>query len=213
MNAKFSNESAEQSVVGWNSFDSSSEDLSDGSDDIDDIDVDDSQVDRCEGEDHHEWHKRLSAIILKAAEKGIVSVVDKCLRLRPDCVRAVDSDCYTPLHRSSYNNHIQVMRHLLKYGADVSARTSDGWTPLHCAAKWGHIEAVDLLLNCGADINAVSNGGNTALHLAANYNKRPLLELLLYNEDIDVDIKNQSGETAYQIAKRSSPLYQLWNYL
>ena len=151
--------------------------------------------------------------ILKAAEDGDLSAVKKCLEINPQSVGAVDSDLYTPLHRSTYNNHIQVMKQLIKSGADVSARTIDGWTPLHCAAKWGHIEAIDLLINCGADINAVSNGGNTALHLAANLNNRPLLELLLHNEDINIHMKNESGDTAYQIAKRSSPLYQLWHYL
>lgn len=156
----------------------------------------------------------LNEEILKAAENGDLLTVNKCLKLDPQCVRAVDTDLYTPLHRSTYNNHIEIMHKLIQSGADISAKTIDGWTRLHCAAKWGHIEAIDgLLLNCGADINAVSNGGNTALHLAANLNNRPLVELLLHNQDIDIDIKNQCGETAYQIARRASPQYQLWNYL
>ncbi|CAG2100378.1 unnamed protein product [Medioppia subpectinata] len=151
--------------------------------------------------------------ILKCAENGDLLGVRECLERDPRLVLAVDSDRYTPLHRSSYNNHIQVMRLLIQSGADVSARTTDGWTPLHCASKWSHVSAADLLINCGADINAVSNGGNTALHLAANHNNRPLVELFLFNEDTDTTLANESGETAYHIAKRSSPLYQLWHYL
>lgn len=197
----------------WDDPNNGNQNVCDMSQDRQPEQLDPTQVGPCQGESQSEWLTRVSAISLKAAERGDFEVLDKCLELWPDCVHAVDSDGYTPLHRSSYNNHTKVMRRLIASGADVCARTVDGWTPLHCAAKWAHIEAVDLLLNCCADINAISNGGNTALHLVANHNKRPLLELLLYNEDIDVDIKNQSGETAYQIAKRSSPLYQLWHYL
>ncbi|CAG2169828.1 unnamed protein product [Oppiella nova] len=155
----------------------------------------------------------LNEMILKAAEDGDLLGVKWCLSRDQSVVMAVDSDLYTPLHRSAYNNHTEVMRLLIGRGADVRARTLDGWTPLHCASKWANTGAADLLINCGADINAVSDGGNTALHLAASHNNRQLLELFLHNQDIDITLTNDSGETAYQIAKRSSPLHQLWQYL
>ncbi|XP_054162692.1 ankyrin repeat domain-containing protein 49-like [Oppia nitens] len=162
---------------------------------------------------YNEQQQSLGDRILMAAENGDICEVKTCLKIDKSLVHSVDSDLYTPLHRSAYGNHIQVMKLLIDSGANPTARTATGWTPLHSAAQWAHIDAVDLLLNCGADINAVSDGGNTALHLAAKHKKRNLLELLLYNEDIDSLAKNDSGESAYDIAYRASPLYQLWQYL
>jgi ankyrin repeat protein len=155
----------------------------------------------------------LNEEILKAAENGDIVTVNKCLKIDKNLVRIEDSDGYTPLHRATYNNHIEVVKLLIESGANVSSRTSDGWQPIHSAAKWQHIQLLDLLVSCGADVNAVSNGGNTALHLAANHNSREVLEFLLFHEDIDVNLKNDCGETAFDIAKRSSKYYRLWDYL
>ena len=44
---------------------------------------------------------------------------------------SIDEDLYTPLHRAAYNGHVNVMKVLLKHGADPNAPTLDGWTPLH----------------------------------------------------------------------------------
>jgi ankyrin repeat protein len=151
--------------------------------------------------------------ILKAAENGDIDRVKKCLNIDKNLVEVDDSDGYTALHRATYNNHIEVVKLLIESGANVCSRTADGWQPIHSAAKWKHIHLLDFLLASGADINAVSNGGNTALHLAANHNSKEVIEFLLFHEDIDVTLKNDCGETAFDIAKRSSNYYRLWDYL
>lgn len=103
---------------------------------------------------------------------------------------------------------------LLSYDADIRAKTVDGWEPLHCACKWDSVEAVSLLIQNGADINALTKGNITPLHLAAsNVNGRRTLELLLWHPHIDPTIKNDGGDTAYDIAIRSGPLGALFEIL
>jgi ankyrin repeat protein len=155
----------------------------------------------------------LNEEILKAAENGDIHRVKECLKIDKNLLQIHDSDGYTALHRATYNNHIEVVKLLIESGANVSSRTSDGWQPIHSAAKWGHIQILDLLVSCGAHVNAVSSGGNTPLHLAANHNSKEVLEFLLFHEDIDVTLKNDCGETAFDIANRSSKYYRLWDYL
>ncbi|RWS17184.1 Ankyrin repeat domain-containing protein 49-like protein [Dinothrombium tinctorium] len=150
---------------------------------------------------------------LGAAESGDCETLRKLLRREPHLAHVVDDDGYTPLHRASYGNHCEVIKLLLDYGVNVNATTNDGWRPLHCAARWGHTGAASLLLDNGADVNAVTNGGITALHLAAGGGNKRLLELLLYHPDIETETKNASGDTAYDIAYRSSPLYKLFQNL
>jgi len=59
------------------------------------------------------------------------------------------------------------VRHLIRNGADVIAKTTTGHTALHRAAGSGHDEVVRLLLDKGADASAADKSGNTPLHLAA----------------------------------------------
>ena len=61
----------------------------------------------------------------------VEQVVENILDKNPNYVTAIDEDLYTPLHRASYNGHTEVMRVLLKHGADPNAPTLEGWTPLH----------------------------------------------------------------------------------
>ena len=78
-------------------------------------------------------------LILRAAEKGRVDLVDYSLDKDISLLRSTDADGYTPLHRACYNGHEEVVRTLLRRGADVLARTSDGWQPLHNACRWGQL--------------------------------------------------------------------------
>ena len=68
-----------------------------------------------------------------------------------------------------------VVRLLLKHGADVNARTNYGSTPLHAAAAKGRVEVVQVLLEHGAIVGAKDNGGETALQVASNDTIKKLL--------------------------------------
>ncbi|KRY00231.1 Ankyrin repeat domain-containing protein 49 [Trichinella pseudospiralis] len=146
--------------------------------------------------------------LLAAAEKGDADEVVNLLKCDRSLVHVRDRDFYTPLHRAAYNNHVSVIKVLLSNGADISAQTEDGWQPLHCAARWGNLESVKILLHMGkADINARSNSGLTPLHIAAS--EQPSLftaEYLLSQPDIDPSIRSKTGETAMDIARRTSDL-------
>ncbi|CAL1290793.1 unnamed protein product [Larinioides sclopetarius] len=153
-------------------------------------------------------------LILWAAEKNELETMKTLLEEDPDLVNARDNDLYTPLHRASYSNNVEVIKMLLSYDADISAKTRDGWEPLHCACKWDSIEAVSLLLQNGADVNAQTVGHITPLHLAAsNAAGRRTLELLLWQPYIDPNVKNDAGDTAYDIAYRTGPLGALFEIL
>lgn len=76
-------------------------------------------------------------VMLKSCENGIVEHVMQILDKESSLVNCKDEDGYSPLHRASYNGHLNVVRILLQRGADVNAMTEDGWRPLHCACRWG----------------------------------------------------------------------------
>ncbi|RWS29098.1 Ankyrin repeat domain-containing protein 49-like protein [Leptotrombidium deliense] len=167
------------------------------------IDDEDSVTDNVTPAEHRK--------VLTAAETGDTVKLSKYLQRNSELAFVVDCDGYTPLHRASQGNHCDAIKLLLDRGVPVNAQTANGWTALHCASHWKNIEAAALLLDNGADVNALTSGNVTALHLAAAARDRRLLELFLYHPDIDIDIKNDSGDTAYAIAVRNGPFAVMFN--
>lgn len=140
-----------------------------------------------------------------------LSIVCRLLSENPELVNVKDDDHYTPLHRAAYSGHIDVVRKLITQGADVHARTIDGWTPLHSACKWNNAEIASFLLQNNADVNAQTNGLHTALHLASgSKDTKEAIELLLMNRYINSDLKNNLGETAFDVACRTNVYYYLF---
>jgi ankyrin repeat protein len=56
---------------------------------------------------------------------------------------------WTPLHTAADKGHAEVVKLLLKKGADTAVSNIDGATPLYRAACGGHIEVLRLLLKRG----------------------------------------------------------------
>ena len=77
----------------------------------------------------------------------------------------------TPLHKAVVSGNTNVVRFLLREGADASAKDIDAWTPLHYAAYYGH-KAISLpLLRNNQDPNPRTQSGESPLHIAARANR------------------------------------------
>lgn len=161
-----------------------------------------------------EEYQRKGKRILLAAEKGNLFDLVRFIHDEPALVNFADQDGYTALHRASYGGNIDCAKYLVRHGANIEAKTNDDWRPLHCAVRWNNVSLADYLVSQGADVNARSNGNNTPLHLVCSNGRYSLtsdiIQLLLFHPNCDYTIKNQSGDTAFDIAKRSGPFYRFW---
>ncbi|MGB6975991.1 MAG: ankyrin repeat domain-containing protein [Gammaproteobacteria bacterium] len=63
----------------------------------------------------------------------------------------------TPLHVAAEKGYDDLVKELLKAGAELEIRNSDGDTPLHLAAYNGRVDVVESLLNKGANLEAENN--------------------------------------------------------
>ncbi|KAL7305381.1 hypothetical protein TKK_0002124 [Trichogramma kaykai] len=149
--------------------------------------------------------------ILTAAEEGQLDKVKEFYKLNKTLIKCQDKDGYTPLHRACYGNHTNVAEFLLESGAKIDAQTQDGWQPLHSACCWNNVDCAAMLIAHGADVNAKSKGDQTPLHLVSSASQNaPCLQLLLLNPEIDASLVNSSGDTAYDIAKRTGKHYPMF---
>lgn len=60
-----------------------------------------------------------------------------------------------------------IIRILLRNGAQVDARAREQQTPLHIASRLGNVDIVMLLLQHGAKVDTTTKDMYTALHIAA----------------------------------------------
>ncbi|XP_028129824.1 ankyrin repeat domain-containing protein 49 isoform X2 [Diabrotica virgifera virgifera] len=149
--------------------------------------------------------------LLQACENGNLKLIQAILETEPNLIHAVDKDKYTALHRACYSNHIDIVKYLLQKGANIAAQTEMLWQPLHSCCQWNHKDCAAILIQHGADINARTEGGQTPLHIAAAHGASyDTVQMLLMHPYIDTTIKNSSGETAKDIATRSSRYYNVF---
>jgi hypothetical protein len=107
-----------------------------------------------------------------AVEEGNADAVEACLAQGASVNCKFKDDLYTPLHTacssSTNDGSLDVLKLLLKRGANGNACNKWKETPLLIAANNGHRAAVEALLENGADPSMCSEAGWSALTFAAH---------------------------------------------
>ncbi len=86
----------------------------------------------------------------------------------------------SPLFTAAQNGNDEIVRALLKRGADANVQTANGATPLMAAAASGSVDTVRALLDHGAKINAADTAhGQTALMYAAARDRGDVIRFLI----------------------------------
>uniref|UniRef100_A0A8C5KLB9 Kinase D-interacting substrate of 220 kDa n=1 Tax=Jaculus jaculus TaxID=51337 RepID=A0A8C5KLB9_JACJA len=87
----------------------------------------------------------------------------------------------TPLMIAAEQGNLEIVKELIKNGANCTLEDLDNWTALISASKEGHVHVVEELLKCGVDLEHRDMGGWTALMWACYKGRTDVVELLLSN--------------------------------
>lgn len=107
-----------------------------------------------------------------AAQCGTDSTLVEYLLQNKVSPNLPDEDFETPLHRASHRDcptepdkTKEIIKVLLKYGADINKASKEGNTPLHAFARRPWVNRVVFLVELGAELNPHNQDGQTALDI------------------------------------------------
>lgn len=142
--------------------------------------------------------------LLDAAESGEVRKTQAMLQ-QGLLANACDEDGMTALHFAVRQNHVEVVRELLKCNGDPNHAHAGGKTPFHFACEEvapqelaARISIVELFIAaCGPDIDIPDMNGDGPLHLACVNNMLEIVSLLT-DAGASKDLLNSNGLRPYQ---------------
>lgn len=99
---------------------------------------------------------------------GYLEDAIKYYRIKPTCLEEM-VDGWTPLFHAVRGGHLDIVKWLIRVGADKTARSIDNnYTILHLAAILGDLPLVEELCLEGLDLNSLTKDDETPEELATN---------------------------------------------
>ena len=152
--------------------------------------------------------------VYQSARDGSSNLTDLLKRLKPEQRKTAlktktkdGSHFVPPLIVAAHNGHLNSVKILLKYGADIETRGTlkigdeviTGCTPLWAAAASGHLDVVKLLIGRNADVDGGTQTGSTPLRAAAYVGHLDIVRCLV-ESGADVNARNQYKGTPIMAA-------------
>ena len=111
----------------------------------------------------------------------------------------------TPLQIACLYQCTDVLKILLKFGANTDARDDLGKTVLQVASFEGSFRVVELLLRSGSNVHARSKDGKTALHFAVSHGRIDVVEALICGGANVNSIDNHGWTPLHYAAEHRTP--------
>ena len=152
--------------------------------------------------------------VYQAACDGSSNLTDLLKRLKPEQrkttleTKTKDGGHFvTPLIIAAHNGHLNSVKILLQYGADIEDRGTleiedqviEGCTPLWAAAAFGRLDVVKLLIERNADVESRTSTGSTPLRVAAYEGHIDIVRCLV-ERGADVNARNDYESTPLMAA-------------
>lgn len=101
---------------------------------------------------------------------------------------------YTPLHTAASVNHIEMVKLLIRHGANINSKDKADNSPLHLAIYNGHGKLAKLLIESGAYIHSRNYNGNLPIQMAAHAGLPEVIQQLI-EAGSPINAQDQVGDT------------------
>ncbi|KAH0982556.1 hypothetical protein GBA52_009733 [Prunus armeniaca] len=141
-----------------------------------------------------------------ACENGRLEITRILLQLDPNLALEKNHSRYTPSHLAAMNDQTEILEELLSGSPrSFEVLTGNGETVFHLAAMFNRYCSFLFLeqsLNSTNLLHRPDERGNTVLHLAVSKKGFKLAEYIIEKTEVDINGRNHSGQTAYDILNR-----------
>ncbi len=139
----------------------------------------------------------------QAIKKGDVDALNKLLKNYNNLINVdVTKQGFTALHLAAKLGKEDVIKLLVKKGADISLKDERNRTPLFLAAENNNTNSITPLISKGAKVNIQDKQHKTALHYAVIEKAKNAVEALLQKE-ADPNLKDKDGKTPLHYAAQN----------
>lgn len=137
----------------------------------------------------------LNDMLIKAVREGNIDSVTEYIAVGAD-INTTDTknSNTTPLILAILYGHHNIVKMLIKAGANVNIINSLGTTPLRAAIIDKHAETVELLIESGSDIHQIDICERTPLHITAEGGNVQLTQIL-FKAGADINAMDKWGDT------------------
>jgi len=115
-------------------------------------------------------------------------------------IDVMDNLSLTSLMKASINNHLEIVRLLLQFGANPRVVTNRGESSLTLACMQENLEICERLIIAHADVNEMDQQKRTPLLKAARHNGGHDILQLLLRHGAKPDIADEMGNTPMHFA-------------
>ncbi len=135
---------------------------------------------------------RYKKVLTKFIEKGYID--EKYKKVLTKFIEKSYLDDSKSLIDAVNDNDLEMVKLLIKCGADANIKNENGETVLICAIKKRNTDIVKYLISHGADVNAKDNNGDTPLICAVKKKSISMVKHLI-EHGADVNAKDNDGDT------------------
>lgn len=130
----------------------------------------------------------------KAIKENNINLVNSIINKNKDLL-SERIDSLTLLHIATMSRNIEVIKTLIKNGANINAKGGrHNYTPIFNSSGLGDIGAMKILIEHGANVNARDDFGETPLMAAAEWGRTKSIRLLIENNaNINADSSSVAG--------------------
>ena len=140
---------------------------------------------------------------MAAAVGNSAKVIKQLLTAGAEPYAQDTKDGFTALQLAAHCGNALALRTLLDHDVEIPRSTAKDWNPLALALRHASYDAAEVLLDAGVDVNAPQPLGRvTPLSFAASYGNAAIVARLLAL-GADPHVKDRSGATALDTARRS----------
>lgn len=113
--------------------------------------------------------------------------------------RYPDQENWTILHMAAFFKKADMVKELIKLGADLNIKLENDVSILHISATKGLDNSCQLLLGKGVPVDILTKNGKTSLMNACEAGSLPCVQIFLDNK-ADVNLKDSTGKTCFEYA-------------